>query len=644
MNFTGLPPEIQKSIFQYSYPSDILNIAQNVPELKHLITSDVFKIVTNDVPNLKLKYGLSDDFYLEYRCNLARNVGYDYDTYRKLENDFWEKETNNRVLDPSLLKGFKGAILIEIYREKASLTKFDDHLLEHDPIEIIWHTNTKYNNFNLLHSVIQTSQSTRLKKIEVLIRAEDEIKNKPYEQYELSGLPHGIPPNKLHIPFVKSLHFSFDERRGYSITDMKTIMPNFESLNIAFEDVDDGYFKDLHKSTPTLGLVESFYDPDYNGEDFSPEYEQYALDAFFETKIERSVDFLKSFQLKYFHNRNFNLFENLQITNLEKLVIDSSTIHSIKDLNLPNLKTLDIKNSSIYEISNLNLNSLQDFSIEIKIPHHVMRDQVGQVHSIQNIKSSSLKRFSLTSSFKIKEISKLDFPSLQTLEIKSNHISTNRSFEGIIDSSFPQLENIIIESIPLDNLYSFFHNIPNLRKLNISSCLYFDMSKLEPQNLLNSLILKDIYSVKGTFYNNISLPSLQIMELETRGEVDLCLKNYSFENLKTLTINTHSVYQIYKLPTLTLSNNHMPKLQNLIVSGYQITNHFSTESYPALEELTIATLKSIEISPSNTLKTIDLSKNPTTIEINKSDQLPNLKEYKEPGTMNRKVGNKRRKK
>ncbi|CCH41166.1 Internalin-I [Wickerhamomyces ciferrii] len=644
MNFTELPTEIQVSIIKQLYPSDLLNIVQHIPEWKHLITSDIFRIVTNDLSELKLKYGLSDDFYLDYKCNLDRNV--DRDTYRKLRNEYYEKETNNTVLDPSLLKGFKGALLIEIYQHKASLTKFDDHLLEHDPIEIFWHTSTKCNKFEFLHGFVQASQRTRLKKLKILIGADDELNNKSHEQYEILSLPLGISSNKLHIPFVKSLHFSFQELSGYSLTDMKTVIPDLESVNIAFEDIYDDYInKKFHGSTSTLGLVEDWnepwVDPSWSGPSLG--YDKSGLDEFFETNVGGSFDFLKYFQLKYFHNSRFNLFKNLQLSNLEKLLIDSASINSIKDLDLPNLKTLDIKNSAIYEISNLSLNSLQKFSIELKYAHLIsLRDRFDHIRpTIQNMKSSSLKTFSLTSSFKIKKISDLEFPSLQTITIRSYNVS-NKAFERLINLASPQLENIIIEKFLLDKLYPLFQNSPNLKNISISSCPDFNIEKMGSLSALESLILTGMQSIQD--FNKISLPALQNMEIRTIPETRLSMENCSFKNLKTLAIYRNSALYYIQDSTLTFLNNDIPQLKKVSISGQQITNHFSTEPYPDLEELTIAKLKSIEILPSNRLKMLDLSKNPTIIEINKSDQLPNLKEYKKPGTINRKVGKKRRKK
>ncbi|CCH41165.1 Leucine-rich repeat-containing G-protein coupled receptor 6 [Wickerhamomyces ciferrii] len=604
------PPEIQILVLQHSSPSDLLNILQHIPELKPLITSDIFRIVSNDLPKVKLKYGLPDDFYLDYKCNIDENV--DYDTYYKLIRDYYERERNNKILDPSLIRSFKGAILIELYEQKAySLTKFDDHLLQHDPIEVVWHTSTKINKFRFFNDLFQSSANiTRLNKLQILIETENELNNESdIEQFELLNLPHRIPPNKLHIPFVKSLHFGLDEVRGirglksYSITDIQTIMPNLESINLVFDDEShEEYHWYLKKkgyiSTTILGFLEDLGESSWN--------EKSILDEFFQSSIGAPLDFLKAFQLKYFHNKKFKLFDNSQVSNLEKLIIDSSTIQSIKNLNLPNLKQLSIKKSAIYEISNLNFNSLLDLSIKLSAPHSSLENKqyLGNIHPIiHNIKSSSLKKFNLVTSFKIKKISELDFPSLERMSIKSTN-NSNKYFD-ITNSPFPQLENITIEKIPLENLYySLFQNNSNLKTINISSCPTFNIKEMGSQNSLNSLTLRNMKSIQGL--NGISLPMLTNLDIQTVGKIHLSIEDCSFKNLKTMIIDTYLFFPTYDA-TLSFLNNDIPQLRKLFISGYELTNHFSAEPYPFLEELTIDRTKSIAISLSNTLETLNIS-------------------------------------
>ncbi|CCH41164.1 Internalin-I [Wickerhamomyces ciferrii] len=633
MNFIEMPTEIQKLIFQHSYPSDLLNIIQNIPEWNHLITSDVFRIVSNDLPSVKLKYGLPDDFYLEYKCNIDPNV--DRDTSLELLRDYIEIERNNSVLDPYLLMGFKGAILFEINDILTCLTKFDDHLLLHDPIELVWNTTRARKHFRFFHDFFPTlDHITRLKKLTIFFGTEMDFQEILDEPYEIQNLPHRIPSNKLHIPVVKSLHLGFEEIRGigapyeglgslgdelggYSIKDIKTIMPNLKSLNMSFEDVYENY---EDGSIDIAGLEEGL----------NISYEKSQLDYFFET-IEGSLDFLKDFQLRYFHNEKFDLFKNLQVSNLENLVIDSSTIHSIKNLDLPNVKSFRIKKSAIYEISNLKLNSLEEFSIDIKPTQFTfeLEEEDNEVHvTIQNIKSSSLKSFTLLSSFRIEEISNLEFPYLQSLSIWSGN-DFNGSFEGIINSSFPKLENITLRFIPLDNLYALFQGIPNLKNIHIASCPSFNITKIGSQNSLETLSLGDIELFQG--FDGISLPTLRTMRLEAAsGETPLSMENCTFENLKTLTIYTEFIFNPVYCSTLTFLNNNIPQLEKLSLSGFDITNHFSTEPYPNLKEISISRIESIQISQSDKLKILDLSENYTTMNINKSDKLPNLNDYRKP--------------
>ncbi|CCH41168.1 Internalin-I [Wickerhamomyces ciferrii] len=681
MNFTGFPPEIQRLIFQYSYPSDLLNIVQNVPELKHLITSDAFKIVTNDVPNLKLKYGLSDDFFLDYKCSMEiKNIESeaDYFEYNRLSRDYFIKERNNRVLDPSLLKGFKGAILIEIYDVRTMLNKFDYHLLKHDPIEIYWHSSRV--DFDFFTNMFGTS-GQRLKKINILLRTENEFDKKlkdkdhekaqndqPYEVYDVSDIPRGIPSNVLQIPFAKSLYL--DELEGYSIPGIRATVPDLEKINITF---DHEFCYD-----PNIYLDEEDYEFNRVLGFLEDGRKKSKLTEFFETNMERPLDFLKYFQLKYFHNKKFKLFDNLQVSNLEKLVIDSSSIHSINNLDLPKLRSLDIKNSAIYEISNLKLDSIINVSIDLSSPHHVLKKkQMKHINfTIENIQSSTLENFNLTSSFKINKISNLGFPSLKAAKINSttfsyshldtfgNILKTSDKLETIIltntieilksemtfpkvktlsikdsnelgkfdisniESSFPELENLKIEGIPLDDLYHLFHIPSNLQTINISSCPDFNISKIGSQNSLRSLVLKNMKSISG--FSGISLPLLTKLEIETSGKNHHLIQNCSFKILKALKIATKFTSPMTYDEFLTFLNNDIPQLENLVISGYTITNHFSTEPYPLLVHLKIDRIESIEISPSQTLKSLNLSQNFTTIDLNKSDELPNLKEYKEP--------------
>ncbi|CCH41170.1 Adenylate cyclase [Wickerhamomyces ciferrii] len=676
MDFTELPTEIHSLIFKQLYPSDFLNIIENILEWRHLITSDNFKIVTNDVPKLQLKYGLADDYYLDYNCNFDEEKAYDLDyDYEKDIEDYEKNEKNNTVLNENLLLGFKGAILIEIYVTwTCMLKKFDENLLLHDPIELIWH-GSGVNSSVFTHMFEKSGD--RLKKIHVLVGTQNESfgklckrgeKTKEIEDAKksedakdtetqgtgcniqndddnnddtdehddddeedddddekdgssISEFPIKLPSTMLHIPGVKSLNLN--KLEGYSIPYIQTIMPDLDRINICFDgklyydsELDEGPYE----PDTILGCLENWREKSKLGE-------------FFETSMGKPIDFLKTFQLKYFHNKKFK-FEKLQLSNLEKLVIDSSTIHSIQNLNLPNLKTLKVEKSAIYQISNLKLNSLQELSIDLKTPHYSLeKEQKKQVHfTIQNIKSQSLRNFNLVSSFKIKKISKLDFPSLQTLAIKSTNDS-NQSFETITNSSFPQLENVIIENIPLDNLYPLFQNTLNLKSMNITSCPVFNLIEIGSQNSLKSLILKHVKSIQG--FTGISLPTLQTMELQTTGETPLTMENCSFENLKSLRIDTHFIFVATYDSTLSFLNNDIPQLQKLFISGYEITNHFTTTPYPALESLTIDRIESIEISPSETLNTLDLSENFTTLNLTKSDELPNLKEYKEASIMDK---------
>ncbi|CCH41163.1 Internalin-I [Wickerhamomyces ciferrii] len=643
VNFTELPTEIHSSIFQHLYPSDFIKIIQNIPEWEHLITPDMFRIVSNDYSSFKSKYGLSDDFYLDYNCNINPNV--DRHLYLQLLKDYFEIERDNSVLDPSLLMGFNGALLIEI-NESAweCLTKFDDHLLLHDPIELIWNT-TKLARarFKFLHDFFPNLECiTRLKKLTINLGPEIGYQSFLETPYEIQDLPYRIPSNKLHIPFVKSLHLGFEEIRGlggyygapeglddeircHSINEIKTIMPDLESLNMSFNDVNDDY-EDESGCTwrffnPILGFDEDW--------EISSVDERSKLDDFFET-IEGSLDFLKSFQLRYFHNKNFKLFNNLQVSNLEKLVIEFATIHSIKNLNLPNLKSFEINQSVIYEISNLKLNSLEDFSIQILTPHFTLEEeQKNEVHvTIQNIKSSSLKNFTLFSSFKIKEISNLDFPSLQTMKIHPTSDSANYdSFEGIKNLSFPKLEDLTIFNIPFDNLYSLFQGCSDLKHIHMVACSSFNIKKIRSQNSLESLSLRGIESLQG--FDGISLPSLQTMCITAGCETSFSMENCSFENLKTLAIYTEYPSSDYS-STLTFLNNDIPQLEQLSLSGFNITNHFSTEPYPELEGIKIDRIKSIQISASNKLKMLNLWDNFTSMKIDKSDELPNLQTYREP--------------
>ncbi|CCH41169.1 Internalin-I [Wickerhamomyces ciferrii] len=591
----------------------------------------------------------------------------DYDTHRELVRDYEKREKNNTVLDPSLLKGFKGAILIEFFDISTLLRKFDRHLLLNYPIELFWHTRTRLRYFKIFTRMFETS-GDRLKKINLLFETGKEPNNRLDQHYAVSNIPQGIPSNILHIPVVETLHL--DKLEGYSIPDIKTSLPDLETIQIVF---DDQLYHDRE-----LELKDEYYEPTTILGCLEHRNEKSKLDEFFKTSKGESIDFLKNFQLKYFHNKKSKLFDNLQLSNLASLFIDSSTIHSIKNLDLPNLKILNIKKSAIYEISNLELNSLTGLTIDLSSPHYTLEnEQMRQINvTVQNIKSSTLQDFNLTSSFKIKKISNLEFPSLTFLEIHSTTFSyshldkfgnilkpcdkleaiilTNTieilkfqmTFPNVItlsitntnelgefdiiniDSSFPQLEDIIIEGIPVDNLYPLFNSTSTLQTIYISSCPNFNVAKIGPQNSLGSLMLKNMKSITG--FNGICLPVLTELILETSGENHLIIENCSFQILKTLMIDTKVIFYMTYEESLTFLNNEIPQLQKLIISGYKITNHFSTTPYPLLEHLKIDRLKSIEISPSASLKSINLSQNCTTMNINKSNELPNLQEYKEP--------------
>ncbi|CCH41172.1 Internalin-I [Wickerhamomyces ciferrii] len=632
MGFEILPFEVQVSIFKQLLPSELVKLWHDVPEMKQFITPGILRIVTTSVNEMKLKYDFPNEFYFQYECNS------DSEEHKNLAH--LEFQHN--------FKGFYGSILIEFFRERSSTAHgLNVELFKPYIFEIIWNCED-----HLYHDGVATFE-------DIIEKAGNNlklitVKYTGYDDFIIDKLPDSILTQEI-LQYSDIGKVAIQNFNGHILSEMFTLIPDLERLNMESASYGDNILGD-----------------DLNINDFIfPEIDVHPLASF---------NRLKEIEIGNYLNNRYEL-SNLYFPNLQKFTLKHCSIHSIENLKAPKLKIFEIQWSAIFIISCLELHSLDVLSI-----HLIARKQstTGDSHSyefiMEYIKSKSLKDFNLTGSAIIGIVQNLYFPALEsasiissskyegyfgtdnvepfincdnleylrlsgctnilklpreyqsvkTLYLSGTYYNDDKSSEAFtpVRTSFPNLENLKMKNLELDE-----HDITEqiltqpskLNKLELKNCPGFKIDQILHHENLKSLLIQN-YSFEP--FQNITIPSLIEFEIHFT-ESEFIMENCTFEKLEYLAINLGSKFS--DPGTIKFVENLLPKLEILKLEDHKVTNHISTKSYPLLEQLAIDHIDSLEIVPSDSLNTLDLSKNHLKMDLDfNEDDFPNLEYYDEP--------------
>ncbi|CCH41173.1 Internalin-I [Wickerhamomyces ciferrii] len=695
MKLQEFPKEIQSLIFKHLYPTDLVKIWHEIPELRYLITPDTLKIVTDSKYEISnLKYSFPDDFYAIEPIN-PKYIGRSFRIWKGLEvgeeEELERDPTDYELFDISKFENFKGAILLEhFYGGSEYHYRYFGlyYMLKNNPLEVIYHCDAL--SEDLIESLEFSGKKAgpNLKSISWI---------DPYNIKGSSFIPSiKLPPGLFQVPGVKETTVYYDKSSDdHYFAKLLDTAPELEKITVKCE-------KDLYEER---FIYPSNYNPfkHTGGYNYNPwwssdsedddgvvtveESTKYFFTQFLDTKLAPlgSLDFLKHLKITSFKNEKVNFEKWTNLPNLETLEIFNCTIHSISHLDLPNLKTLEIVETALLELSNLKLDSLETFITHLVPCPHIEVDMEGGEYqdeedefpfTMKNIEFNRLEKLDFDCELKVEELSNLSFPmaksirlncypfyqpftyshpedagevlkfsdNVESLElINCSEVLTNTGsfsnvtnlkitnitkpddyFEPTIDTSFPKLNTLFVKNISFGNLNLLLNKTSEFQDIQIIDTPGFKAEQISLQKQLKSLFVQS--RSLGSF-DELELPSLESLKLIYDGDKEIVVQECSFDNLKSLTIK-NGEYRSYT-GQLVFRGNDAPKLETLKLSGLRIMNSISTDEFPLLKSVVIDRIESLEISSSEILEMIDLSKNFNDMKLEMNGSFPNLKEYKE---------------
>ncbi|CCH41171.1 Toll-like receptor 13 [Wickerhamomyces ciferrii] len=640
MGFEILPFEVQASIFKELLPSDLVKIWHDVPEMKQFITSGMLKIVTTSVNEMKLKYDFPDEFYFQYEC----------------ESDSDEQRNQADLEFQQTFKGFNGSILVEnLNKRNYRAHGLNVELFKPYIHEITWYCEDKYHGKVATFEDIIENSGGNLKQLTV--------ENTGGDNFVLDVLPSSTSSRKV-LQYSGVKRAEINDFKGHTLSEISTLIPDLEKLSIES--------KYWYTDTISNYKIKQGHSP-------FPEIDEHSVTSF---------NRLKELKIDGYHNDSYKI-SNLYLPNLQQFTLRDCFIHSIKNLKAPNLKRFGIHRSALFEISDLELHSLNALSINLRSKQEpTTGNPYAYQFILQDIKSNSLKEFSLNSSTTISKISGLYTPALKSATIvcftglssspgayldceensglfndcdnieylrlsgctgilkhhkeyqsvKTLYISGAGYYENderirfddfIVRSTFPNLENLEMYNLVLDEheiTKQILTQPSQLNKLELMNCTGFKIDQLSHHENLKSLLIEN-----RSFepFQNINMPSLTELEIGFT-ESDFVMEDCTFKNIQSLSISLG--YNYSEPGTTTFMNNILPKLETLTLGDHKVMNHITTKPYPALRNLTIDHAYSLEITPSETLTNLNLSRNSMVmdLDIGEYEDLPNLDYYVEP--------------